>query len=156
MRGCFGIDGPKVEGVVLLWCRVYLRIVNIVPFYVLYSGRSMIGHQIIQRDVRRSAVGYRTVRYGGGQSKIITDGPPAARCGAMSVRCFGDIVYSGNEFTDIPYNDWDCIGLFVVDASNDFSSIVRSWDAKLGIVDFLKVRVSFFSVSYIPPMCCYN
>jgi hypothetical protein len=88
--------------------------------------------------------------------RLYTDGPPAARGGAMSIRCFGGSVYPGYEFTGIPYNDSDCVGLFVVDASNDFSSIVRSWDAKLEIVDFSNVRASFFSVSYIPPMCCHN
>jgi hypothetical protein len=76
--------------------------------------------------------------------RLYTNGSPAARGGAMSIRCFGGSVYPGYEFTDITYNDSDCVDLFVVDASNDFSSIVRSWDAKLGIIDFSNVRVSFF------------
>jgi hypothetical protein len=48
---------PRWGRIVLLWCRVWLHVANMVTFYIL--------------DIERSAVGYQTVRYRVRCSEII-------------------------------------------------------------------------------------
>jgi hypothetical protein len=90
--------------VVLLRCKVWLRVVHIIPIYVVYSGRSVVGHQMVWCDVELSTVGYRMVRFRDGRSEIILE-----RFGHGQGCCRLAQVLWGSycpwyEFIGLPYN----------------------------------------------------
>jgi hypothetical protein len=83
--------------------------------------------------------------------RLYLDGLTTARGAAASIRYCGGSDCPRYEFTAIPHNGWDCVGLFVANVSIKAASITISWDGKLEIVDFSNARVSFLSVSSIHP-----
>jgi hypothetical protein len=144
---CFGFDGPKVGRVVLLWFRVWLRVINMVSFYMLDTQRSngvSDGPRwaIIQSDIESY------------DPRLHSDGPFVLRGAIVSTRCCGGSNKPRYEFTGISYNGWDYIGQFVTDASSEVFSIATSRDEKLGILEIFECTCEFFSVSSIPPISC--
>jgi hypothetical protein len=48
----FALMGLRRGSIVLLWCRVRLDFVNMMPFYVLDTGRSTMGHWMVRWGVK--------------------------------------------------------------------------------------------------------
>jgi hypothetical protein len=61
-----------------------------------------------------------------------------------------------NVFIGIPYNSWVCEDPFIADSFGEARFIATSRDGKLDTTDFSIVRVSFLSVSSMPPIRCCN